>query len=52
MSLPGFVLMAPVASFMTPYGVRLAHGLSRRSLEVAFASFLILVGGRFLISLF
>ena len=51
-SLPGFVLMAPVASFMTTYGVRLAHGLSRRSLEVAFACFLILVGTRFLISLF
>lgn len=51
-SVPGFVLMAPVASFMTTYGVRLAHGLSRRSLEVAFACFLILVGGRFFISLF
>ncbi len=51
-SLPGFVLMAPVASFMTTYGVRLAHKLSRRSLEVAFACFLLLVGARFLISLF
>jgi uncharacterized membrane protein YfcA len=44
--------MAPVASFMTTYGVRLAHRLSRRSLEVAFACFLLLVGTRFLISLF
>lgn len=51
-SIPGFVLMAPVASFMTTYGVRLAHWLPRRALEVAFACFLILVGGRFLISLF
>ncbi|MBS0536566.1 MAG: sulfite exporter TauE/SafE family protein [Proteobacteria bacterium] len=51
-SIPGFVLMAPVASFMTTYGVRLAHWLPRRALEVAFACFLILVGTRFLISLF
>jgi uncharacterized membrane protein YfcA len=51
-SIPGFVLMAPVASFMTGYGVRLAHWLPRRALELAFACFLILVGGRFLISLF
>lgn len=51
-SLPGFVLMAPVASYMTGYGVRLAHRLPRRSLEVAFACFLLLVGTRFLISLF
>lgn len=51
-SIPGFVLMAPVASFMTGYGVRLAHWLPRRYLEVAFACFLILVGTRFLISLF
>jgi len=51
-SIPGFILMAPVASFMTTYGVKLAHGLSRRGLEVAFACFLLLVGARFLISLF
>ncbi len=51
-SLPGFVLMAPVASYMTGYGVRLAHRLPRRSLEVAFACLLLLVGTRFLVSLF
>lgn len=51
-SLPGFVLMAPIASYMTGYGVRLAHRLPRRSLEVAFACFLLLVGTRFLVSLF
>lgn len=51
-SLPGFVLMAPIASFMTGYGVRLAHRLPRRRLEVAFACFLVLVGTRFLVSLF
>lgn len=50
-SIPGFVLMAPVASFMTTYGVRLAHWLPRRALEVAFACFLILVGTRFLLTL-
>jgi uncharacterized membrane protein YfcA len=30
-----------------PYGVRLAHALSRRELEVAFGCFLIFVAARF-----
>jgi uncharacterized membrane protein YfcA len=51
-SIPGFVLMAPVAAYMTSYGVKLAHGMSRRSLEVAFGCFLLLVGTRFFVSLF
>lgn len=51
-SIPGFVLMAPVASFMTGYGVRLAHWLPRRSLEIAFGVFLLIVGTRFFVSLF
>ena len=44
--------MAPVSSLTAPYGARLAHRLSRRALEVAFASFLLLVSLRFLVSLF
>ena len=41
-SLIGFVLMAPVSSYTTSYGVRLAHWLPRRKLEIAFGIFLIL----------
>ena len=51
-SLIGFVLMAPVSSFTASYGVRLAHWLPRRQLEIAFAIFLILIGLRFALSLF
>jgi uncharacterized membrane protein YfcA len=51
-SLIGFVLMAPVSSYMTGYGVRLAHWLPRRKLEIAFGIFLMLVSLRFLATLF
>jgi uncharacterized membrane protein YfcA len=51
-SLIGFVLMAPVSSYTATYGVRLAHWLPRRKLEIAFGIFLVLVSLRFLISLF
>ena len=51
-SLIGFVFMAPVSSFTASYGVRLAHWLPRRKLEIAFACFLAFVSLRFLVSLF
>jgi uncharacterized protein len=51
-SLIGVAIMAPVSSFTAPYGARLAHRLSRRTLEIAFASFLLLISARFLVSLF
>jgi uncharacterized membrane protein YfcA len=51
-SVIGFVLMAPVSSFTASYGVRLAHWMPRRTLEIAFGCFLILAATRFLISLF
>jgi len=51
-SLIGVVIMAPVSSFAAPYGARLAHRLSRRTLEIAFSTFLLLISARFLISLF
>ena len=51
-SLIGLVLMAPLSSLTAPYGARLAHRLSRRTLEIAFAIFLFLVSLRFLVSLF
>jgi uncharacterized membrane protein YfcA len=50
-SLIGLVVMAPVSSFVAPYGARFAHRLSRRQLEMAFGGFLLLVSLRFLVSL-
>jgi len=50
-SLVGLVLMAPVSSYTTTYGVRLAHWLPRRKLEIAFGVFLILVALRFAASM-
>lgn len=50
-SLIGVALMAPVSSLVAPYGARLAHRLSRRTLEIVFAIFLMLVSLRFLVSL-
>jgi uncharacterized membrane protein YfcA len=50
-SLIGFVLMAPVSSLTTTYGVRLAHWLPRRKLEIAFGIFVYAVGLRLLVTL-
>ena len=50
-SLIGLVVMAPVSSFVAPYGAQLAHKLSRRQLEIAFGCFLLLVSLRFMVSL-
>jgi uncharacterized membrane protein YfcA len=51
-SLIGVALMAPVSSFTASYGVRLAHWLPRRNLEIAFGLFLVAVSLRFLVTLF
>ena len=51
-SLIGFALMAPVSSYMASYGVRLAHWLPKRRLEIAFGVFLVLVSLRFIASIF
>jgi uncharacterized protein len=50
-SIIGVVLMAPVSSFVAVYGARLAHALSRRTLEIAFGLFLLAVAIRFALSL-
>jgi uncharacterized protein len=50
-SLIGLVVMAPVSSFAAPYGARLSHRLPRRTLEIAFGIFLLLVSLRFVVSL-
>jgi uncharacterized membrane protein YfcA len=50
-SVIGFALMAPVSSYTTAYGVRLAHWLPRRKLEIGFGLFLMAVSLRFLATL-
>lgn len=50
-SLIGVAAIAPLSSWVAPLGARLAHALPRRSLEIAFGSFLLLVSARFLATL-
>jgi len=50
-SLLGALVIIPTSVLAAPLGVRIAHGISRRKLEVAFATFLVLVSARFLFSL-
>jgi len=50
-SLVGLVLMAPISSFLAPYGARLAHATPKRRLEIAFGIFLLVVSARFVVSL-
>ena len=50
-SLFGVAFMAPVSSFTASYGVRLAHWLPRRKLEIGFGIFLMFASLRFIISL-
>jgi uncharacterized membrane protein YfcA len=50
-SLVGVALVTPLSALIAPVGVRIAHGLSRRQLEVAFGLFLLIVSLRFLVSL-
>ena len=50
-SLIGVALMAPVSSFVAIFGVKLAHALPKRQLEIAFGLFLLLVSIRFIASL-
>lgn len=50
-SLLGAAIVIPTSVAAAPYGARLAHRVSRRTLELAFAIFLATVGIRFVISL-
>jgi uncharacterized membrane protein YfcA len=50
-SLLGLAVIAPVSVLAAPLGVRVAHRLSRRTLEYVFMTFLLLVAARFLVSL-
>ncbi len=50
-SLIGAVLVMPTSLLTAPLGVRTAHAMSRRTLEMAFGTYLFVVGSRFAISL-
>ena len=51
-SLIGTILVVPTSMLVAPLGVKLAHSLSKRRLEVAFGIFLFVVCARFVLSLF
>src|SRR5438270_1111960 len=50
-SLIGAILVMPTSLLFAPPGVRVAHAMSKRALEIAFGAYLFIVGGRFVISL-
>jgi len=50
-SLIGAALVMPMSLFTAPLGVKAAHAMSKRMLEVAFGLYLFIVGGRFVVSL-
>ncbi|MEQ1714410.1 MAG: sulfite exporter TauE/SafE family protein [Hyphomicrobium sp.] len=50
-NLPAALLIIPTSMFAVSYGVKAAHALPKRKLEMAFAAFLTCVVGRFLWSL-
>ncbi|AMA55104.1 sulfite exporter TauE/SafE family protein [Bradyrhizobium sp. CCGE-LA001] len=50
-SLIGAVLVMPMSLVTAPLGVKAAHAMSKRTLEVAFGVYLFIVGSRFVLSL-
>src|SRR5450432_244674 len=50
-SLNAALVVMPTSLATAPLGVRAAHAMSKRTLEVAFGCYLFIVGGRFVISL-
>jgi uncharacterized membrane protein YfcA len=50
-NLLGVAIVMPLSLLMAPFGVRIAHALSKRQLEVAFGLFLMLMSARFAYSL-
>jgi uncharacterized membrane protein YfcA len=50
-SLVGFVVMAPISSYVAGFGARLAHRTPRRRLEIVFGLFLATMAARFVASL-
>lgn len=50
-SLIGALVVMPTTLVTAPLGVRVAHALSKRKLEIAFGCYLFVIGGRFVVSL-
>jgi uncharacterized protein len=50
-SLIGALLVMPTTLITAPLGVKVAHALSKRTLEMAFGAYMFIVGSRFAISL-
>lgn len=50
-SLIGALLVMPTSLLVAPLGVKAAHAMSKRALEMAFGIYLFIVGGRFVIAL-
>ena len=50
-NLLGVAIVMPLSLLMAPLGVRLAHALSKRQLEIAFGAFLLAIAARFTWSL-
>lgn len=50
-NLIGLALLVPTGVWAAPFGVRAAHGISRRTLELLFAGLMMLVVLRFVVSL-
>jgi uncharacterized membrane protein YfcA len=50
-SLIGALLVMPASLLVAPLGVRVAHVMTKRKLEIAFGIYLLIVGSRFAVSL-
>jgi uncharacterized protein len=50
-SLIAAILVMPTSLLTAPLGVKAAHAMSKRTLELAFGSYMFIVGGRFVASL-
>ncbi|MGE5267713.1 MAG: sulfite exporter TauE/SafE family protein [Deltaproteobacteria bacterium] len=51
-NVPAALVLLPASILFAPVGVRLAHGLPKRALELAFSAFLALVALKFLFTLY
>ena len=51
-NLIGVAIIAPVTVMMAPIGARIAHGLGKRQLSLAFGVFLLIVAVRMLLRAF
>ena len=50
-SIPGVILIAPLSSWIAPFGARLADRIKPRTLEIAFGVYMLLAAARFLVSM-